>query len=158
MTAEAKRARLTLIGAGSLILLAILISIHNLAPAKKYSQTTLYFSDDDGKSWYLDSNINIPPYDHDGHDAVGAALYRTARNSAPFCGYLYRFPDGTKKQLDALQPNARVSAAYSSITAADMEVKSPGSSGNWYTVGTPGANKVMTIQSPDGSELDRVLP
>lgn len=158
MTADEKRNRTAVLSAGAMVLIAAVITFRNFAPGKRFSQSTLYFTDDGARSWYVDSNTNIPPYQHNGRPAVGVALYRTEKNSTPFCGYLFRFPMSVQTQLNNMAPAQRVFAAYSSITSAQMEVCSPGSNGPWVTVSTPAANKVMTIQSPDGSELDRVLP
>jgi hypothetical protein len=155
---KTKKKSAALFGAIGLIIVAVAILFWNFAPAKKYAQNSLYFSDDGGKTWYVDANTNIPPYQHNGKEAVGAALYRTENSSTPFCGYLYRFPAAVKAQLEGMDAAARVSAAYSSATASAMEVCKPDSNGAWARVGTAAGNKAMTVVSPDGSELDRVLP
>jgi hypothetical protein len=54
---------------------------------------SLYFTDDDGKTFYADAMSNLPPYQHNGKEAVLAHVYQIGSNP-PFIAYLEKLtPD-----------------------------------------------------------------
>jgi len=48
--------------------------------------TTVFFSDDDGKTFYADSVFNFPPYSHNGNQANRAFVYKCDHEE--FVGFL----------------------------------------------------------------------
>lgn len=161
---EKKKKVYSLVLAVGLIGVSVLIIGYTSWPERKFSPGKAYFTDDDGKTWYEDSNDNIPPYQHNGKEAVGAIIYRTAKSSKPFCGFLFRFPANVKSQIEkeGVPPGtpgkSRSSIAYGPDVASQREVKAINSKGKWVPIGSSEGIAVMSVQSPDGSELDQVVP
>jgi hypothetical protein len=63
----------------------------------------IYFSDDDGKSYYSDAMTNLAPYTHNGRDAVIAHVFQIGSNP-PFIAYLEKFTDDMKAQMSQQPP------------------------------------------------------
>jgi hypothetical protein len=57
-------------------LAALAVIAWEVAP-KRYPppRTGFYYSDDDGQHVFVDSMLNYPPFDHDGHEAVQAHVF-----------------------------------------------------------------------------------
>ena len=151
----------------TLIVLAISVLVYSYYPQRKYSQSLGYFTDDDGKTWYVDNIDTLPPYMHGDKKAVRAIIYSYAGGSKEFCAYLMCFSDDAKKKIENLavagpsngSPTVSIHGiAYESESSAMIEVKKPLSSGPWVKINSPQGNTVMRVTSPDGSELDAVLP
>src|SRR5579862_9820782 len=51
-----------------------------------------FFSDDDGRSWFIDDESKLPPFDHNGKQACRAAVYRCG-SGKPFVAYLQKYSD-----------------------------------------------------------------
>jgi hypothetical protein len=69
----------------------LLMPHHSVPPSK------LFFSDDDGATYYKDDITNIPPYDHHGKVAVRAFVFHSS--SGNFVGYLQKYTDEMKARL-----------------------------------------------------------
>jgi hypothetical protein len=127
-----------------------------------------YFTVDDGKTWFIDSIYKVPPFDYNGQTAVRAMVYSYDGGSKKFCAYVERYTTETRKQLDAAVAQAQAdSKPLSSITLfssrdvgmSGVEVKLPGDA-NWVSrANAAEAMKVLDqIKSPDGSEMDMLMP
>ena len=89
-----------------------------------------FYSDDDGKNWFVDSISRVPPFDHGGKQAYMAMVYKAGSNP-PFVAYLLSFtPEGQKKlqALYALPKSPGTDAQAGQIKDATSLVKKPGSS------------------------------
>lgn len=123
-----------------------------------------FYSDDDGKTWFLDDVVKITPFDHNGRQAVRAAVFRCP-NTGPFVAYLQKYSDQAKAKLDAALATGPSSGGAGMLELmAPMDVKRPGDS-NWIS-GSGGTNaisseyrKVTNPTCPDGSaDLIPVTP
>ncbi len=150
--------------AGTALLVSIIYAANrqqDTAPMRMGSQ--LYFSVDDGKTFFADDASNIAPFDFNGKRAVQAVVYRCG-DGQPFIGYLLKFPPDAKAALDAMTPDERVSSqAALSIRKGAGEVKKPGGT-RWVALGTLDPNSrlgdILAVQAPPGSDGDpqEVLP
>lgn len=53
-----------------------------------------YYTDDDGASFFASTKQFLPPFDHNGKEAVGAVIFSNS-NHQPFVGYLTKLtPEG----------------------------------------------------------------
>jgi hypothetical protein len=153
-------------GAISLMLLAAVSMAYQLWPQKHYSQNSAYFSDDDGKTWFLDSADRVPPFDHNGKPAFRAAIYSYDGGSKQFCGYLMRYNPDVQKKIEAAiahganqtPPVSPQSIMNSQEFTGLSEVKKPMSADDWYPLGSPKSLAALRLTSPDGSVLDSVIP
>jgi hypothetical protein len=81
------------IGGGVVIaVLAIgLIVVQVMAGRHKYPDgpPESYFTDDDGKTFFAATSTNVPPFDHNGRQAVNAYVFQC--DGQKFVGYMERF-------------------------------------------------------------------
>ncbi|HSV16405.1 MAG TPA: hypothetical protein VLI90_19230, partial [Tepidisphaeraceae bacterium] len=77
--------------------------------AQPTAPSRVYFSDDDGKTFFADDAALIPPFDHNGHTAVMAMVFKCP-GKQPFIGYLLRFNHEGRTALAALSESQRRSA------------------------------------------------
>lgn len=113
-----------------------------------------FFTVDDGKTWFAADANNIPPFEHNGRQAVLARVYRC--DGKTFVNHMERFTPQAKKRLE--EALAR-SAGGADVFLADMggiEVKAPGS-GEWISASHPSAAKVIAPKCP-GGDVEIVMP
>ena len=134
-------------------------------PQKQADLSRQYYTDDDGKTWFADSLYLVPPLERNGKTVVVAHVYSYAGGSKRFCAYLAKFTPEARQKLEAAIAEARQKGLPPSsvslygdrlFLANGVLVKKPGA-GEWVPYGDPRANEVMTVRSPDGSEVDEVL-
>jgi hypothetical protein len=119
----------------------------------------LYFTVDDGKTYFTDDSAKIPPFDHDGKQAVQAAVFRCDQGQ-PFVGYLLRYPPQAKSELEAL-PHTDAKAI--NIRMKYGEVKKPGAS-RLLSMDpdrpSPGVGDIIRVETPPGFSGDpqQILP
>lgn len=87
----------------------------------------LYFSDDDGKTYFADDSAKVPPFDHNGKEAYLVGVFQCP-GGKPFVAYLLRYTPVGKSQLEAFSTSVRRSAdpKVAEIKSAHVEVKAPG--------------------------------
>jgi len=98
------------------------------------SGVKLYFSSDDGHTWFADVAEKPSPFDHEGSQAFRCYVFKSASGST-FAGYLEK--DGATGS--AMPPSGGGSM-----------VKRPGDR-NWVPELSPAGQKVADVKSPDGS-------
>jgi hypothetical protein len=149
-----------------LLALASIIVARQFWPEKKADLSQTYFTDDDGATWFTDSEYLVPPVDHGGKPAVFAQIYSYANGSKTFCAYMTRYTPEAKKQLEgaisAAVKNGKPPASVElfqdrRFLETAIEVKKPGADNKWIPRSDPAAINVMSIQSPDGSAVDQVF-
>jgi hypothetical protein len=131
----------------------------------------VFFSDDDGQSWFLDGRGQIPPFDHNGKQACKAGVYRCAAG-IPYLAYLEKYSDNElarvakeHQDFDAYQaahpmPNGSP-PFYPSISPT--LAKKPGDA-NWIPATLPGGKDNPAYKNlthplcPDGSNAIVVGP
>jgi hypothetical protein len=133
------------VGLVVLILIYILYSsLHSSRPAIRGSDE-IYYSDDDGASYFADDSTQIPPYDHGGKQAVKCYVFSC--NGTKFVGYLERFSTTGLHHLDAIKNHTEPPRPPE---AGDKEVKMPGS-GKWIPENDPKGQDIMNVKCPNGS-------
>jgi hypothetical protein len=87
-------------GLGVVFLFALVLLIWHFWPGSKVKVTAKeFYSDDDGTTWFADDAGKIPPFDHNGKEAVLAKVYICG--SHKFVGYLEKFsPEAREKMLN----------------------------------------------------------
>jgi hypothetical protein len=109
-----------------------------------------YYSVDDGKTYFTDRADLIPPFDHNGQQAVRAYVYKC--DGKPFVGYLERFGAEAHAAILSGKP-------VDNYLRFGREIKRPGDA-TWVKSGNLTIEgKVANITWPDGhTEADMVLP
>jgi hypothetical protein len=148
------------------LVVAAVIVARTYWPEKKADLDQALYTDDDGQTWFADSKFRVPPFDHNGKQAVVAQVYSYADGKKQFCAYLARFTPEAKRQLEAAladakrrgQPPGSVGLYRDrGFMSRGTEVKLPGPNGPWIPFSDPKALAVFSIHSPDGSEADQVF-
>lgn len=117
-----------------------------------------YFSDDDGATYFAESATEIPPFDHNGKQAVRAMVYKCG-NGAPFVGVLERYTTEAKTKLENVQKSGKPGdVVMEDVEMTGLEVKKPktGDKG-WVKQNDPRFGAVMRVTCPDG-KVDQLRP
>jgi hypothetical protein len=61
--------------------------------------TRAWYTVDDGATWFADDAERIPPFEHDGKQAVRLHLFTCDGGKTAFVGYLQKIPEETFAQL-----------------------------------------------------------
>lgn len=140
---------------GGLVLLALIImAFHFLGganPAATPAAVTnqAYFSDDDGATYFADDAMKIPPYSHNGKMAYQANVFRCGSGKS-FVGYLARFTDQAKRDLEAKIKAGQFSPRMLRVARGQMLAKRPGP-GKWVSPDDAAAyEQVENVLCPDG--------
>src|SRR5208282_4267961 len=136
--------KLTICGVCGIVAVAIgLIVAQVMAGKHKYPSGPPkdYFTVDDGKTFFVAGDDNVPPFDHDGQPAVRAYVFQCGGQQ--FVGYLERF---TPTYHDAVVAHGRSPEAI----RYGREIKKPGE-GNWHAVTDIATEtKLTNVQCPNG--------
>src|ERR1041384_2844291 len=93
--------RMAAIVMGGAVVLAILVIVYEMWPEGQASMTRKsYYSDDDGKTYFVDDIGKIVPYLHNGKPAVLAHVYQCEGSKEKFVGYLQKYTDQVRAQLE----------------------------------------------------------
>lgn len=102
-----------------------------------------YFSVNDGKTYFVASSANYPPFDHDGQQAVHAYVFQC--DGKKFVGFLERFTPDAKKKLAAGAPLSAEMMRFG------REIKRPGDA-KWTRTGDMATEtKIENVTCPDGN-------
>lgn len=120
-----------------------------------------YFSDDDGATYFADDSTKIPPFDHNGKQAVRALVFQCG-SGQPFVGMLQRYTKEAKAKLEKAQSGKGAGEmVMEDIEITGLEVKKPktGETG-WVKQTDPKAGAVNRVTCPDGKvdQLRAVTP
>jgi hypothetical protein len=119
--------------------------------AQPTAPSRLYFSDDDGKTFFADDAALIPPFEHNGRTASMAMVFRCS-NKQSFVGYLLRYNRDGKAALQALPESQRRSTdpKMIAIKQASAEVKRPGDTRWLPLAGDAALGQILRPNCPDG--------
>lgn len=113
-----------------------------------------FFTTDDGQTWFADDADKLPPFGHEGKEAVRAYVF--VCNGKEFVNHLERFTPERRKFMEATIAAKTAGTAPPAIPAgsaiaAGQEVKRPGGK-NWVsTANFSKAGPVLQPKCPDGS-------
>jgi hypothetical protein len=122
----------------------------------------VYYSNDDGNTFFADASTRFPPFDKDGKPAYRAHVFVCGGKRVT--GYLSRYTPEALKALEEANayrgtgkppPNVRQLAT---IGTTGTEVKRPGEA-KWISqADAASATRVRTFRCPDGSTPTEVDP
>jgi hypothetical protein len=133
---------------GGVIVLLVIFVIWQLfggGPPSGHQSIKIYFTADDGRTWFVDDSDKVPPFDHGGAPAVRCFVFKSS-SSAPFVGYLQEFTPAMHDQLTG------VAGAHGMPLdpSGEILVKKPGEK-KWVPSYSPQGVKIMDVHAPDGS-------
>lgn len=131
-------------------LVLIFRQLHEAVPHKPGLPSKTFYSDDDGKTWFLDEYMKITPFDHNGRPAYKVVVYR-CNGGMPAVAYLEKFSDSQRVALKGISPaDVRVyTSTFMSFQDA-LDVKRPGSN-RWLSVESRGYIDAKIVTCPDGT-------
>ena len=119
----------------------------------------VYFTEDDGKNYFAVDAKNIPPFQHDGKEAVRARVFKCGGKT--WVNHLERYTPEGKKKAEDFYGSGKMSkdpTMLESIQRYGMEVKAPGDAA-WVKLSDPKAIKIMEPKCPTGAgDLEEVKP
>ena len=146
--------------AAGFVVVAIGVLVYLLWPAHRADATSLYYSDDDGKTFFKDSVYNFPPFDHNGKTADEAMVL--IDRGSNFVGYLIRYTPAAQKKLADLynddvnnrhlsnkeiQHDILMMMHNPDISLRGQEIKLPGPDNKWI----PRSQfSTVTVKTPSG--------
>ena len=145
------------VGAGALICIAILFIVIESRGVNTGPLSKVFYTTDDGKTWFTGDSGKLFPFDHDGQPAYRVDVYKTS-DGKEFVGYIERYTDSAKAQLAQLMAQPQPDQMkIASVTNDGLEIKRPGAS-KWYRLNSPEGTEIMATPSPDGSAVVGVMP
>ena len=118
--------------------------------------TKVFYTVDDGKTFFADEGDKLAPFDNDGKEAVRAHVYSCDNGKTRFVGYLERLTPGLRQRLGAAnlpEQRSRIEAAE----ASGHEIKKPLEAG-WTSMTEPKAQSIREVKCPDGATVREVTP
>jgi hypothetical protein len=115
-----------------------------------------YFSSDDGKTFFADSADKLPPFDHNGQQAVRAHVFTCDDGKTLFVGYLSRYTADALAKLSSAKGTDDYERVAEQAFAEGVEVKRPGD-GEWVKRGAPEAARVANPSCPNGGTLKAIF-
>lgn len=114
-----------------------------------------FYTIDDGKSFFKADATNIPPFDHQGSQAVQAMVYTSDGGKTQFVGYLMRFKPPAIERIKKMRADAksgkRAVPGIDPVLQENSEVKKPGQR-DWVKLSNvAAAAEVMKVRSPSDS-------
>lgn len=147
------------------VALAVTVVVYSLSPPGAEPLAKAYYTDDDGKTWFVDTVDHVSPFDHDGKTAVKINLYVCEGSKQIIGSFLERYKPDAKKKLEAEFAAAKTAnkplmsiPMTPDISISGTEVKTP-LGGQWVSrTDFVASAKVTKVECPDGGAVDSMLP
>jgi hypothetical protein len=145
------------IGVGVLVVAIVIIVIYaksggNGTPQPAFDTTKGYFTDDDGKTTFVEDLSKLPPFDHNGKKAYRAKVFIDGHGQR-FVAWLESYDDNAKKAIQKVIDDTHELPDRAMSEAAPNDrplVKRPGQ-GTWVSPMRNEAEwkKITTPEPPD---------
>jgi len=134
-----------------MILCAGVVIFLELRPSKAPATVGVYFTVDDGKTWYADDAGNCPPYNHNGQQAVRCMVFNAG--GSDFAGYLKKYTDDVRSKM-----LANIPCSNDELNRGTL-VKRPGD-GGWVSIADPAGQQILQVKDPShpDAQATDVLP
>lgn len=122
--------------------------------------TRSFYTDDNGKTYFVDDIDKVTPFDHNGKEAFRAYVYRFG-DGKPFVAYMSRHTDGARAKIAELSGQARdpeAEAMLHQLRNTGVEVRRPDQT-KWVPLFSAAGEQVAAHpQSPQGNPVKGVYP
>lgn len=120
---------------------------------------TAYYTDDNGKTFFKDDVNKIPPFDHNGKQALRCDVFEAGGKQ--FVGLVYRFTEAGKRDMAAYNPSKDADGSTrKSIEERSLQVKPVAAADKAWDIADE--TTVMRLQSqvkdPSGKPAKLVQP
>lgn len=131
-------------------------------PADRLEGKGGFFSDDDGVTWFEADDQKIPPWDHNGKQAVRAYVFTCDGGKTKYVLFLERYKPEAKRMMEQSRTaKSGTSANLSAMAISSLvEVKLPKGKGDWVPREDPRGKAITRIRPPEGQSgvPELVLP
>jgi hypothetical protein len=121
------------------IMVVALISFENVGSG--LPKQLNFYTTDDGATLFTDDWRKVPPFDHDGQQAVRAFVFSCDGGQHQFVQYLEKYSDAAKQQIEASQSRDQLQMGL---------IKKPNAK-QWIAESDPRAAGIIKPQCPDGN-------
>lgn len=147
---------LTTAATAFIIILALVVAVLSFMRAKRSPSgpsDRVWYSDDDGNTWFPDDRNRVPPFDHKGKPAVRAYLFTCDGGKTKFVGWLERYTPEAAKQLEAQRAKGGGSGfRLENEDRQGVEVKKPKTGDKaWVKQSDAAAAVILDVKCPDGT-------
>lgn len=127
---------------------AVALTLWNLRGAEGPAAGTekAFFTVDDGKTTFVDSSERIPPFEHQGKQAVEARLFTPDGGKTTFVGYLVRYTETGKQRLAEMRRGGGRPTMGGDLLH-NVEVKRPGEA-RWVRQSDPAGMAIVVVMCP----------
>ena len=134
------RPGLTLGATAAVVVLTVILVFRLLhgQDSQEAADKRIFYSDDDGDTYFVAEATKAPPFSHNGKTAVMAEVFRCGATGKPFVGYLLKYDEKTKAQIEEAMGDPNGSVATAEMGGATL-VKEPHAP-HWI------ANQPMTLE------------
>lgn len=140
-----------------ILVMIVIVARQRRANSGGVRVSKLYYSNDDGQTYFADSSDLVPPFDHEGKQAYQAYVFQCG-DGKPFVGTLARYTDAAKAKLAALDADPEKNGlAITDLMNSGIEVKKPGDS-KWVPLQSGPGMAIMLPKCPDGGKVVGVTP
>lgn len=157
--------RLTTMGTAAIIVIALIFILWQIFGGDSGGIGTdtvkVYYSNDDGATYFAEDAKKIPPFDKDGKPAFRAHVYRCGKSGKPFVNHLERYTADAQKKLEEARSKGTSGAptVMEDVYQTGVEIKKPGAK-DWVKQSDPKAGQVIAPKCPSGSsgEIEMMQP
>jgi len=127
----------------------VLVAIAAIAIFRHFSPEPIpddrvYFSDDDGKTSFLDAPNRVPPYDHGGKQAARCIMFKSG--SGTFIGYIQKYSDSVRARIISNTPCSNAEMSNGTL------VKRPGDA-QWTPMSDPKSADILHPNDPNNPSV-----
>lgn len=130
--------------------------------------TRMFYTTDEGKTWFVEDAERIPPFDYKGKTALRVRVFQS-KDGKPFAGYLERYTPEAARRLEAakrgdsaaagIPPGRPVLSLVEELAVSGTEIKKPGPNNPWVRrADLQTASAIMDVRTPDGQPAEAVMP
>jgi hypothetical protein len=120
-----------------------------------------YYTIDDGQTYFADDINKVPPFEHEGREAVRAHVFTCDGGRTTFVAYLEKYTPLAKQRIEELlERDPPVDPImFEDIMMTGVLVRRPGDPHNRWVpqMNWELAGRVTEIRCPDGT-LDNIMP
>lgn len=145
--------------ASTLVVIAIAVMIWaNRGVPERIS--TVYYTDDNGKTWFADDVDKLYPFDRNGKQAYRAYVYQCG-SEPPFVHYIARITDGGRakiKELESKPSDPEAKGMIVKLRTTSIEVKRPADE-KWVALFSPAGDQIARHPTcPNGNRARDLYP
>jgi hypothetical protein len=129
------------IAASLSVVLLVVIWLYARGSGPSIPKQLNFYTADDGATLFSDDSQKVPPFDHDGRQAVRAFVFTCDDGKHQFVQYLQKYSDDVKQQLETSHPFGSMGNGL---------IKRPGDA-NWTAESDPKAQDITRPKCPDGT-------